>query len=203
MKQSLIFLIVFIFFGCSETNAQIKNDSLFPNNQGVYLLLFRENNWITDLAKLVGKPGNFWHVELVYNGYAYGCRPPKCEKISTEELRKRFSGHHVQIRELDEFVSIDSGIALFMEERNNAQFDVFYNNCTDAIWFMGGRFANGHISGFTRPIVLEWTNVETAVENPKVRNYLTQNKIPIPHRKEILFPDEFEKLGEFVGETQL
>jgi len=77
---SMIFLMFWLFTSCpgryySSAFWAALNNVLKYNK--VYLLLVKDNanNFTNRLQKAVGYNNpSIWHVEIIYNGYSYGCR---------------------------------------------------------------------------------------------------------------------------------
>ncbi len=194
MKKILL-NITFIFILIYSSNSYSYNKEFPPtNDNGIYFLLIKGDNFITRAAKLFGYPGTCWHIEVLSKGYSYGCRPFQCSRISYNELQQKFRGENADIRTMPIKGDVTKAIEFFYKNIHGKTYDLFSTNCTWAIWELSKAY------GVEKPLV-QWINVKEALKLPKVQEFLQRERagginLQIQDKIEyILFPDEFMKIG--------
>ncbi len=158
-----------------------------------YIVLIDIYDDVKKLSKLVGFSGDYGHIEVVRDGYSYGCRPPQCSEISLTSLEQKFDGHKFEVRE----VPIDGGpelaIRWFKENLEGQPYDLFYRNCTDAVVMM-------YDASGDRTARLSSVDVnQTYATNAPLRRFMSKYGIPKPNRTGVFFPDQFATMGELVA----
>ena len=166
-------------------------DDLDHNN--AYLVLINKYHDVRHLSRLCGFSGNYGHIEVFYNGDFYGCRPGVCGEISVNQAKGKFSGSGFEVRHVDIKCDTETAIHWFKKNLEGVQYDLFYNNCTDAVVRMYD--AGGDTTRRVYPVDVK----DEYNSNTRLRNFMKENGIPLPTRKHVFFPDQFENVGTLVG----
>ena len=159
-----------------------------------YIVLIDAYDDVKRLSKLLGFSGQYGHIEAVRNGKAYGCRPPVCSEIPISELEQMFDGDHFEIREVPIQGSSAAAIQWFRTHLQGVAYDLFYNNCTDALVAMYS--ASGDASLTLAPVDVN----KTYLSNTQLREFMQTLGIPKPRREQVYFPDQFTKIGKKVAQ---
>lgn len=188
--RNLVLLLVALsaMSGCLPQGASVLNR--LPANHA-YIVLMEGDNFITEVSRLVGFEGRYWHIEVVYNSQVYGCRPPVCSEISVSELSKKFKGNKATIRRFDDFDNPNGAITWFRVSEQGKAYDLFDKNCTNLVWELSRQ-------GGVKKSLVRWTKTEEALLIPGVSELLVKNQMAPPKRIYILFPDAFTEVGEKV-----
>ncbi len=159
----------------------------------VYLILISAYSQVIELSTLaLGSQSKYGHIELVYNGLAYGCRPPSCGAMRLHDLATRFAGKEYTVREMHA-TNVTSGLKTFNKHFKGQKYDFLYRNCTDAVY---QTLAVSGVPALPDPLSV----AVTYAERPALRDFMEANVILLPDRKAILFPDQFLTVGVFTGE---
>ncbi|MEK6950603.1 MAG: hypothetical protein AABX13_02675 [Nanoarchaeota archaeon] len=157
-----------------------------------YLVLIDAYEEIKKLSQLVGFAGKYGHIEVLRNEHVYGCRPPSCSEISWPELEQRFPGKKFEVREVQISGDAEKALQWFKQNLEGRAYNLFYNNCTDAVVSMYG--ASGDGRRLLDPVEVE----KTYSTNHPLREFMEKYQIPKPKRAEVFFPDQFTRLGTLV-----
>ncbi len=131
------------------------------NPDEIHLVLFKpktsdfdsSDEVIGKIEQFAGYPG-YWHIEVLYDGKAFGCRPPKCEELTLSEFAQRFKGYEVDLRQFNpnDYLSsfseeaqkdikegnfrkhLDRATKQFKDKWDGESYDLFYKNCTDLVY---------------------------------------------------------------------
>lgn len=179
-----------VLSACASFKPSTRLDSLDENVP--YILLIGAFREVRELSRLVGFSGNYGHIEAVYNGMALGCRPNACMEIPVSTLRDMFRGIDYEARALPIKGNVSRAIQYFRQQLEGRRYDLFNNNCTDALVKMYE--ASGDQTRRIYPVNVR----ETYFSNKRLREYMEEHNIPMPNRDFIYFPDQFEDLGTLV-----
>ena len=157
-----------------------------------YIVLIAKYDDVKQLSKLAGFSGNYGHIETMRNGKVYGCRPPQCGEMSVAELQQKFRGYPYELREVEINGNAPKAVTWFKGNMEGTKYDLFYNNCTDAVVRMYDM--SGDKTVRVPPVVVD----QAYATNVRLRNFMRENGIPKPNREFIWFPDQFENIGKVV-----
>lgn len=158
-----------------------------------YIVLIDKYDDVKQLSQLAGFSGHYGHIEVVRDGEVYGCRPSQCKAMSLKELQQMFRGYAYEVRDVEINGDASRAVNWFNDNLQGRSYDLFYNNCTDAV--VGMYDASGDKTVRVPPILVD----QTYATNVRLRNFMQANGIPKPNRPVIWFPDQFESLGELVA----
>lgn len=202
--------------------AERKKFSTHPlyalNPEEIHLALFKPKTDDFDSSdEVIGKIEQFagyhgyWHIEVLYDGKAYGCRPPKCEKLTLDGFVQRFSGYGVDIRRFNptDYLSsfseetqkdikegnfkkhIQEATKLFEMKWAGQSYNLFYKNCTDMVFDLSIAL------GVRKPLI-KVDKVKDLKQNKALMDYIASQGISVPQREYIIFPGAYSNLGKFV-----
>ena len=109
------------------------------------------------------------------------------------ELKEHYEGIQYTMIEVDHKGDSWKAIQWFRKNLEGKEYDLLYNNCTDAVVKMYD--ASGDTTRRVFPVKVD----EEYNSNLALRTYLKLIDMPKPDRKEIYLPDQFERIGEVVG----
>ncbi len=158
-----------------------------------YIVLIAAYDDVKQLSKAAGFSGHYGHIEVVRNGLVYGCRPPQCDQMNIAELQREFRGVPYEIREIEINGNAEKAVAWFRIYLRGTKYNLFYNNCTDAVVRMYE--ASGDKTLRVPPVMVD----EIYATNEQLRDFMQSHGIPKPKRQMVWFPDQFENLGKLVG----
>lgn len=211
-----------------ETSEDFSNvidfECLPEDPKSVYLLLFEQkdsvrkeaDDFIADAARLAGYRAPFyWHVELVYlnpnrsgcndKWMAIGCRPPTCSSdFPVGELKEQFRGYTAAVRRLRVPLEKQDKARQWFE--NVLQGQPYHmagprsTNCTDAAVELGQQAGILDVRDVRR------VTREELSRAPGAGSFLLRWDLPsvdrVMKRESIVFPDELENVGTYMGEMQ-
>ncbi|MBI4994963.1 hypothetical protein HZC21_04965 [Candidatus Peregrinibacteria bacterium] len=195
----------------------IDFECLPKNPEYVYLLLFEQepydgnksDEFITEAAKLAGYNGQYWHTEIVYfdqkkyEWMAIGCRPPTCSSdFPVYRLQYQFRGYTAAVRQLRVPLEKQAQARKWFENALQGQpYDLagpHSTNCTDAVVGLGQKA--GVLQDIRRVTRDEFSRL------PGIRAFLFKWDLPsvdsVMKRESIIFPDELENIGRYIGTMQ-
>lgn len=188
------------------------------NPKEIHLALFKPKTGDFDNSdEVIGKIEQFagysgyWHIEVLYDKNAFGCRPPKCEKLTIDQFIQRFRGYKVDIRRFNphDYLSsfseeaqknikeghferqIQKALEHFERKWIGQSYDLFYKNCTDLVFDLS-------ITLGVRKALIKVDKVEDLKQNKALMDYIASQGISIPNREYIIFPGAYSRLGKFV-----
>lgn len=188
------------------------------NPEEIHLALFKpKTNDLDTSDEVIGKIEQFagyhgyWHIEVLYDGKAFGCRPPKCEKLTLGGFVQRFGGYEVDIRRFNpnDYLSsfseeaqkdirkgnfkkhLQRATEFFEEKWAGQSYDLFYKNCTDLVFDLSIAL------GVRKPLI-KVDKVEDLKQNKELMRYIASQGISVPQREYIIFPGAYSNLGKFV-----
>ncbi|MBI5393357.1 hypothetical protein HZA96_05800 [Candidatus Woesearchaeota archaeon] len=193
------------------------------DSKEIHLVLFKPklNDFNTSdevigiIEQLAGYPG-YWHIEVLYGGKAFGCRPPKCEELTINKFVQRFNGYEVDIRlfnpkdYLNSFSEeaqkrikegnfkkqIQRAIDYFERDWADKNYDLFYKNCTDLVFDLSIAL------GVRKPLI-KLDKIDDLKQNEELMTYIASQGISIPRREYLIFPGSYSNLGRFVKSINL
>lgn len=198
----------------------IDFNDLPKNPEYVYLLLFENNpndrntsdDFIADAERVMGYDApNYWHSEIAYfdqrteQWMAIGCRPPKCSSdFPVDQLQRNLRGYTVAVRQLH--VPMDQQVEARKWFETNLQGQPYNlagprsTNCTDAVVELGRHGRIKEVQG------LRAKTRDEIKKRPGISGFLGRWNLSsvddVMHRDSIVFPDELEKAGKFIGTMQ-
>ncbi|HBB02393.1 MAG: hypothetical protein US89_C0013G0012 [Candidatus Peregrinibacteria bacterium GW2011_GWF2_38_29] len=193
-------------------------DDLGKGPEDVYLLLFEPDNkpggaddFIADGAKTVGyAEPNHWHSEIMYFDQAgnqwmvMGCRPPTCAKdYPLDDLLKNSAYKNCPINIKHAKVPVDKQLEARKWFTEHLQGEIYSlsgsrkSNCSDAAFDLA---REAKMDGVEK---IEALTRRRLLSVPGLGDFLKKYQIgsldQFLHRDDLLFPDELESLGEYIG----
>jgi hypothetical protein len=172
-----------------------------------YLLLLDHKNFriVNDIEKILGMPGAYGHIEVIYDNSVFGCRPPECSERKLSDLEKHFRGAKYRVVQPPFDGDPALGVKHFRDNIAGAEYDfrgfemhdswdVPNFNCTDLVNILHDRSGNNIRS-------VRGVDVDMAYRhNKRLRELMDRNKITVPNRKVVYFPDEYMNIGKIIEE---
>lgn len=171
------------------------------------------DDFIAEAGELTGnKIGKHWHVEVVYfnlehrQWMAIGCRPTECtEDFSLDKLQRQMPGYIVNVQHITVPVKDqEKARKRFGEVLQGQPYNLagpLETNCTDAA------LALGKAAGIKDATAIQHATLDELKKSPRTATFLRDWKLSsvedvLKKRKDIIFPDEFIKIGEYIGSIQ-
>lgn len=193
-------------------------DDLKKGPEDVYLLLFEPDNkpggaddFIAEGTKTVGYAApNHWHAEIMYFDQAkrqwmiMGCRPPTCTKdYPLDDLFKNSDYKNCPINIKHAQISVEKQLDArkwFTEHLDNKPYNLRGPNKTNCADSVAGLAKAAKMDGVEE---VETLTRRRLFSVPGLSEFLKKHQFDsldeFLHRDDLLFPDELESLGEYVG----
>lgn len=209
-------LVVAAYDSGSEAEAQDKPGmksasagslSRILSRKTSYLILLDHPNFriVNDIEKLVGLPGKYGHIEVIYNNKVFGCRPPECSERRLSDIERHFRGARYRIVKPDFDGNPEEAVMHFRENIAGSDYDFMgfedhdswdspNFNCTDLVNILSSMSGN-------RLTPVKGVDVfEAYYNNIRLKEFMDRNLIRIPNRKVVYFPDEYMEIGKVVAQ---
>jgi|TARA_B100001964_G_scaffold235815_1_gene296541 hypothetical protein len=188
------------FLRITSTRAIGKSKNTFTKNNGLidnlksnelYIVLIEAYPKIKTISEFVGLEGKYGHLELIYNGKAYGSRPPRTSELSIKELESLFKGSSYEIRQLDLSGDFEKAVNTFRTEIEGTPYNLYYNNCTGFLESLNVML--GGDESLVPTIDLQ----QICDSSEEARMFAKEKGLVVPDNP-IWFPDQYSNLGDLV-----
>jgi hypothetical protein len=162
-----------------------------------HLILIDDFESVKRISKVLGFSGRFGHIEVLYGGKSFGCRPNQCAEIDANGLSRRFAGADYEVRSFQVDGSVDNSVRWFRSNLEGRPYDLITRNCTDTV--VGMYAASGDKRRIVHPVDVlkamrqdpEALEIVLAMGDSRVKDLVNKGHIYLP--------DQFEKVGTYVG----